>query len=175
MTLFEKKSVYVINWRISKLVEGNNMCLDPTTLSQFLKHLENQIYIQGYDPYGGNCLDIAVGCALAIQHSHPVGVALLTRPDDDEDNSEILSHAVIEHNGQFYDGGGINAVQRWKSDFNIIQRCNDDPTVDFDCELYSDHFVPLHEQCQSRFIMKKASPPLVSWVRNYTMTFLMSK
>ncbi len=124
--------------------------------------LSARLFADGYDPYGGNCLDLAVGFAKAItSRGKHIKVVLLLRADENVPDEEILSHAILRNKQGDYDIGGDRAAYRWVRDFNMTQRANNEDEVEFIEEEYSENFTDLYETCLKRFNMNNASRELM--------------
>lgn len=133
----------------------------PTELNYF-KSMGSWASICGYNPHGGNCLDLAVGIARAMaSRGKTVKVVLLTRVDDDDVEKDILSHAVIRDRHGDYDADGDRAIDRWIQDFNSVRRSNNEEEVQFNEEEYTGDFLNLYELCLARFNMNNPSRELM--------------
>lgn len=132
-----------------------------TVIQEYVKFC-NAAVKNGYQPFGGNCMDLAVGLALALEElGEPVSVILLLRQDEINDTKEILSHVVVGYQGDTIDASGSQAIMKWERDFNETQRMNGDPSVEFYQEEHSQRFLHVHGECLHRFNMNAFSEDLM--------------
>lgn len=140
--------------------------MNPEVLEQF-KSFCAWATSEGYDLSGGNCLDIAVGTALAYKsRGKNASVVLLLREDEEVPGEEILSHAVVKIGNNTYDEYGPFASSRWERDFNQTRRMNDEEEVIFEEVIHTDNLVDMYEACREKYNMEYASPMLLQQTRD---------
>lgn len=73
----------------------------------------------------GDCLNFAVAMhEILAEMGVPSEVKLLMRSDGEDGEEDVLSHVVLQMNGETFDSQGRNAEKQWETDFNFTRQCN---------------------------------------------------
>jgi hypothetical protein len=109
-------------------IEKSLKKIHPVVLSELIKstfQLDQNNYCDG------NCVEMALALNSLLPNSRLL-VGSRTWTYEGEEYENILSHVVVQWQGEEFDYGGINAIERWEERYKNPYDCGGEEEIAFD-------------------------------------------